>query len=141
MNKTLKTYLDTTVMKHISDVREAFKLCANTDEIREVIKMIPKAFGEFDIAHIYEWGFEIVESYEEYDEMQYDDLEYEWFSADDLADHLTDEDVKRYKVEAYDLREAGHPYDPSDFSEFARDFCGPYNMSACLEAWHILIGE
>lgn len=139
MNKQLQNYLNTKVMKHINDVRGAFDLCANVDEAREIIDSIPTKFGEFELGHIDSCGFTIYNDYEEYGCEQSDELYFDWYEAPDLLNNLTDSDRRQAEEDYLMFREAGHPYDPEDFSEFARDFDSEkYNISAVIQAFGIV---
>lgn len=141
MNKKLTNYLNTTVMKHINDVRGAFNLCANVNEVRQVIDMIPRVFGEFDIDNVDEYGFTIYNDYDEYDSTQSDEYEYAWYEAEDLKNELSAKDIKVAKSNRQEMWECGHPWDPDDFSEFMLDFEGNYNISAIKQAFSIECGN
>jgi hypothetical protein len=70
-------------MTHISDVRACFNYCKDGNDIEKVIKMIPSAFGTFDVEYNEDdETFLIINEYEENGDWQTEEDEYEFYTED-----------------------------------------------------------
>lgn len=74
-------------MKHISDVRRCFNYCENEDDVEEVLGMIPRKHGDFEVDYPASGEtFIITNTFFENDEMYDDVAEYEFFTEETPKD-------------------------------------------------------
>lgn len=87
-------------MKHISDVRRCFNYCQTEDDVEEVLGMIPRKHGDFEVDYPASGEtFIVTNTFIENDEMFEETAEYEFFTEEAERDGIyhdctTDEHMK-----------------------------------------------
>ena len=87
-------------MKHISDVRRCFNYCQNEDDVEEVLGMIPRKHGDFEVDYPASGEtFIVTNTFIENDEMFEESAEYGFFTEEDEIDDryhdCTEEELRK----------------------------------------------
>lgn len=84
MHDKLQRILDLPIRDR-DDVKACFDFCQTIEDIREVIRKIPKEFGEFDILHIdeREGYFMIHNFFEKEGSYKYETVSYDFYNIKD----------------------------------------------------------
>lgn len=86
-------------MKHISDVRRCFNFCQTEEDVEEVLGMIPRKHGDFEVDYPASGEtFIVTNTFVENDELFEETAEYEFFveeaARDDIYSDCTTDELK-----------------------------------------------
>lgn len=88
MNARLTALLDKP-MKHISDVRRCFNFCRTEDDVEEVLGMIPRKFGDFEVEYPVDGDtFIVTNTFFENGDWYDDQAEYGFYTEEDELDDV-----------------------------------------------------
>lgn len=134
MNNKLNELLNKK-LTHISEVHKLFDYCEDEKEIEEVINEIPLKFGNFTY-EILAGGesFRITNAYEENGDMQYEDVDHDfWVEYEPTAEDT--KEALEILNEAYMIgRETGHPLWHEDWKGISEDLEGLHYDKVVIKA-------